>query len=207
MSCGPSRDLQLLRGELPGTLDISPQVFSLMLMDIMRSLAHLGVENIVVLMGHGGTESMRAARDAADMFLRRGPHYRKAKVAVVLFADLSPSAQRAFREGDYHSGYLETSLMLYWHPELVRDRSKWAVDSPELRERLRKDPDSYLVKRKPVDHPMVWPVAEQDPDIRVGVMGEPERSDPEFGRKVTEECVEALVELIKKMETAPEEGR
>jgi len=38
-------------------------------------------------------------------------------------------------------------------------------------------------------------------------MGEPERSDPEFGRKVTEECVEALVELIKKMETAPEEGR
>ena len=45
------------------------------------------------------------------------------------------------------------------------------------------------------------------PDIRVGVMGEPERSDPEFGRKVTEECVEALVELIKKMETAPEEGR
>lgn len=86
-------------------------------------------------------------------------------------------------------------------------RSGGEGDSPELRERFRKGPDSYLVKRRPMDHPMVCPVAEQDPDIRVGVMGEPERSDPEFGMKVTEECVEALAALIRKMETASEEGK
>jgi creatinine amidohydrolase len=191
-------------GTLPGTLDISPQVFSLLLMDICRSLANQGMENIVILMGHAGSENQEAAHNAADMFFRRNPHYRYVRLALVPFTELSPSMQEAFDSKDFHAGYLETSLMLYWHPELVRDRSKWVTDSPELMELFRRDQDAYQVFEKPLDDKLVCPVITQHPDIEVGVMGDPSRSSAEYGRKVAEECVGNLVKLIKRLEGVPQ---
>lgn len=190
-------------GTLPGTTDISPQLLSLLLMDICRSLANQGIENIVILLGHGGSENQKATYDAADMFFRRNPHYRYVKLALVPFTELSPSVQGAFEKKDFHAGQLETSLMLYWHPEEVRDRSKWVTDSPELMELFRRDQDAYQVREKPVDHELVCPVITQHPDIEVGVMCGVEdllNSNAEYGRKVAEECVENLVELIRKLE-------
>jgi creatinine amidohydrolase len=192
-------------GTLPGTLNISPQLLSLLIMEICGSLANQGIENIVILLGHGGTENQKATYDAADMFFRRNPHYRHVKLALVPFADLSPLVQEALKKKDYHSGELETSLMLFWHPEEVRDRSKWVTDKKELMDLFAVDQDAYQVRIKPMDSKLVCPVIIQNPEIEVGVMCPPEffsRAEADLGRRLVEDCVRTMVELIEELEAA-----
>lgn len=190
-------------GELLGTTDISPQTLSLVLMDIIKSLANQGFVNIIVLLGHGGSENQTAALDAADMFYRRNKRYRDIRIATVTFTDLTPSVQQAFAEKDFHAGYLETSLMLYWRPELVRPRELWVTDSEELMAVFRIDQDAYQVRRKLVDDQYVVPIVTQNEAIRVGVMGDPSKASAEYGEKVATEAVERLVALIRKLESTP----
>jgi creatinine amidohydrolase len=190
-------------GTLPGTLDISPQLLSLLLMELCASLANQGIENIVILLGHGGSENQKATYDAADMFFRRNPHYRYVKLALVPFTDLAPSVAQAFEKRDFHAGELETSLMLYWHPEEVRDRSKWVTDSQELMDIFYQDQDAYQVRLKPMDSPAVCPVILQHPDMEVGVMCQVDdlrNANAEYGKKIIDECVSNLVDLIKQLE-------
>jgi creatinine amidohydrolase len=190
-------------GTLPGTLDICPQVFSLVLMEICKSLANQGIANIVILLGHGGSENQKATYDAADMFFRRHPDYRHVKLALVPFTELSPLIQEAFTKKDFHAGQLETSMMLYWHPEEVRDRSKWVTDSPQLMDLFHRDQDAYQVFKKPLDDKLVCPVIIQHPDMEVGVMCQVEdlrASSAEYGRRVVEDCVQHLAELIRRLE-------
>ena len=65
-------------GTLPGTINITPQVFSLVVMDILRSLLAQGFRHVVILLGHGGPENVVAANDAALMFQRLRPPRRPA---------------------------------------------------------------------------------------------------------------------------------
>ncbi len=187
-------------GELLGTTDISPQTLSLVTMDIIKSLANQGFENIIVLLGHGGTENQTAALDAADMFYRRNVRYRDVRLATVTFTELTESVQECFAAHDFHAAYLETSLMLYWHPELVRPKELWVTDEPELMDIFYQDQDAYQTKTKLVDHPMVVPIVTQNERMKVGVMGDPTNANAEFGRKVAEEAVATLADLIRKME-------
>jgi creatinine amidohydrolase len=192
-------------GTLPGTLDISPQVLSLLLMDICSSLANQGIENIVILLGHGGSENQKATYDAADMFFRRHPHHRHVKLALVPFTELSPLIQEAFARKDFHAGRLETSMMLYWHPEEVRDKSKWVTDSPKLMDLFHQDQDAYQVLKKPLDDERVCPVIIQHPEMEVGVMcmvEDLQESSAEYGRRIVEDCVLHLAELIRKLEAS-----
>lgn len=189
-------------GELPGTTDISPQTLSLVTMDIIKSLANQGFKNIIILLGHGGSENQRAALDAADMFYRRNVRYRDIRLATVTFTDLTPSVQECFAAHDFHAAYLETSLMLYWRPELVRPKELWVTDTPELMEVFYQDQDAYQTRTKAVDHPLVVPVVTQNEGMKVGVMGDPTNANAEFGRKVCEEAVAGLVDLIRQMEAA-----
>ena len=159
-------------------------------------------ENIVILQGHGGTENKKAVDDAVDMFLRRNLPYRHVRIAVVPFTKLTSLLDEAFADKDFHAGYMETSLMLFWHPELVRDRSKWVTDSPELMELFRQDQDAYQVREKPVEHELVFPVITQHPDIEVGVMGDPSKSSAEYGERFVDDCVANIVELIQRLERA-----
>jgi len=189
-------------GELLGTTDISPQTLSQVVIDLILSLANQGFLNIIVLLGHGGSENQKAALDAADMFYRRNKRYRDIRIATVTFTDLAPSIRELFAVKDFHAGWLETSLMLYWHPELVRPRELWVTDKEELMEVFRRDQDAYQVRTKPVDHPLVVPIVTQNEEIRVGVMGYPEKASSEFGEKVVKEAVASLVDLVHKMEGA-----
>jgi len=183
-------------GTLPGTINVSPPVVSLLITEILASLAQQGFKKIVLVLGHGGTESERAVRDGVDYFLRKRLPDKSVTVALFCFWKVSSLVGKAFAEGDFHAGYLETSLMLYWHPELVR---KPVLDRPEVVEMLRKDQDAYQIKERPVEDEAVFPYISQNPRIEVGVMGFPEKASAEFGREVCAEVVEALVSLIRKL--------
>ena len=182
-------------GMLPGTINISPQVFSLLLMDILQSLMMQGFKNLIILLGHGGTQSGKAAQDAVEYFQRLRPAMEGVTVCLVPFWELSQSFMEAFAKGDYHAGLSETSLMLYWKPELVK-MEQAEYDDDEFLSIMRADPDAYAQKLKSVDHQFVVPRVVQDPKIKVGVMGDYTKASAEHGRKIAEECVAGLVAFI-----------
>ena len=185
-------------GTLTGTVDITPQVFSLLLQDICYSLAKQGFKNIVILLGHAGTENAKASYDGADMFLRRSGYGDQVAVAVVPFFELSPLILAELEQGDFHAGYVETSLMLYWHPELVREKIE--LDEQGLANLMRTDQDAYQVRTKAVDHRYVIPKITQNPKIEVGVMGYPEKATADFGEQIFQELVTNCSAIIKELD-------
>jgi hypothetical protein len=72
------------------------------------------------------------------------------------------------------------------------------LDQPELVERMMQDPDSYQTFSRHTDSEFEIPHVSQVPEIKVGVMGFPEGSTAELGRKIFEECVAGLAALITK---------
>lgn len=185
-------------GELPGTVNVSPNVVALYIEEICLSLAAQGVKNIVILLGHGGSENMAALIAFRDMFLRKHSHLDVA-VAVIPPFLAEDDAEPLFKKGDWHAGKTETSLMLYWAPELVHiDRIRY--DSEKLLNMMRDDPDAYQDIKKLVDLPYVGPRIRQKQEIQVGVMGYPEEAAREIGEKIAQSSVRAISEVIRKIE-------
>ena len=187
-------------GELPGTINVSPHVVTQIMVEILHSLCLQGLQNLIIVLGHGGSENDIATQDAAEMFLRNNPQFSDRNIGVYRFWTKSPLCQKAFEDGDFHSGYFETSLLLHWHPEEVRD--EYVLDEPEVVEMMRQDQDAYQLREKRVDHEVAVPWVRQHPAIKVGVMGEPERASAELGKQMSDEAVEGLVELIRATEAA-----
>jgi len=184
-------------GELLGTINISTQVFSLLITDISLEFARMELKNIVVLLGHGGTDNRNALRSALQMVLKRYPHLKDITVSLVEVWDLSPTWLDYFAmepEHDFHAGEVETSLMMYWKPEMVRN--KIVMDKPELSRMMRTDQDWFEKAEKSVDHKFIIPKVSQRKEIKVGVMGFPERATVELCRKICGEMVEGLIKYI-----------
>lgn len=184
-------------GELMGTINISPQVFSLLITDICLELARMGFRNIAVLLGHAGTDNKNALRSSLQMILKRNPHLTDLTLSLVECWELSPSWMECFRmepEHDFHAGMAETSLMMYWKPELVREKVE--MDDPEISRMMRSDQDWFEVSEKKIDSRFIIPRTYQRKEIRVGVMGFPEKASRELGEKICMEMVEGLAEYI-----------
>jgi creatinine amidohydrolase len=194
----PAINYSFSGGELPGTFNIHPATLALYLYDILQSLVVMGFKNIVVLLGHAGSENEEATRNAVDMYMRLNPHVKDVAFAFMPFTKLSAYAEACFADKDFHAGYYETSLMLYWHPEWVR-KDKVVTDKASLMELFRKDQDAYQVKTKPFDHEFVFPYIKQNPEIEVGVMGYPEKASVEFGEKVCKDIVARTSDFIEKL--------
>ncbi len=198
-------------GELPGTVNVSPNVIALYIEEICLSLAAQGVRNIIILPGHGGSEDMDALMAFRDMFLRKHRHLDvvlamiplfQMKDGVLIFLGENDE-EELFKEGDWHAGKTETPLMLYWAPELVHmDRIQH--DSGELPNMMRENPDAYQDIQKTVDSPYVAPRIRQRPDIQVGVMGYPEEASAEIGKKIAEGCVREIAKIIRDIEAQKE---
>ena len=186
-------------GMLPGTINIAPHTFSMVLTDIFRSLIVQGFKNVMVLLGHAGTENTQSAKSAALDFQRLNPDHEDIAISVVPFWELSPTYMQSFDEGDFHAAKYETSMMMYWKPEMVR-MDQVALDAPEFVERMRKDPDAYLVKSRAVASKFLAPKLSQSPEMQVGVMGDPASANAELGKQIADECAEALAELVAEME-------
>jgi creatinine amidohydrolase len=185
-------------GELPGTVNVSPNVLTLYIEEICLSLAAQGVKNIIILLGHGGSENMLAFTAFRDMFLRKHNHL---DVAIALLPPflIGDDAKPLFKEGDWHAGKTETSLMLYWAPELVHiDRIQY--DSDALSNMMRADPDAYQDVKKLVDSPYVGPRVRQKKEIQVGVMGYPEEASAEIGEKIAKSSVHEIARIILEIE-------
>jgi len=195
----PTMPYSFSGGMLPGTINISPQTISIVLADIFRSLVEQGFANIVVLLGHGGSENTQAVKDAAMNFQRLNASLEGVCILVTPFWELSPAYMKSFAEGDYHAGKYETSMMLHWRPDLVQ-LDQMTVDEKELLDLMRTDPDAYACKIRGIESDYVMPKLVQNPAIQVGVMGDPFTATAELGKTIAEQSSRGLAKLVEKLE-------
>ena len=192
-------------GMLPGTINVKPATFCLLVGEIVESLSRQGFKNIIIIPGHGGSESMLALKEALRMLKWLNPALAQTMILLTPLWDFSPTWTGKFKERDYHAAEVETSLIKYWTPEVVRD--KIVMDSEAISEAMRRSPDyfQHLTAMSSDEHEI--PTTTQKKEIEVGVMGYPERSNPELGRKVTEEVLDNAVPALKKAITEADKAR
>lgn len=184
-------------GDLRGTINVSPQVFSLLIMDICLELVRSDFKDIIILLGHGGTDNRIALNSCLQMIMKRMPENSDVTFSLVEVFNLSQSWKECFKmepEHDFHAGLAETSLMMYWKPELVREKIE--MDEPNISKLMRSDQDWFELSEKPFEHDFVIPRKYQRKEIKVGVMGFPEKANAKIGEKICNEMVDGLVEYV-----------
>lgn len=185
-------------GGLPGTINISPSVMSLVVSDTLISLVSQGFRNIYILLCHGGSENARALDNAIKILLRTNPAFEKVMIALMpvwKFGLHGKGWNEAFKEGDWHAGWLETSLIMAIAPEMVRTE-EMELDPEPLVKLQMAHPDNYQQAEKIVDDPVVVARMTQRPDIKVGVMGTPAKASAELGREILDNIIQDLVKKI-----------
>lgn len=189
-------------GELLGTVNVSPNTFGLYISEICSEFIRMGFENIIVFLGHAGTDNRISLENSLQMLLRRNHDIaEKITLSLVEAWNLSPTWLGGFSmepEHDFHAGMMETGLMMYWAPELVRDEI--VMDDDYMARMMRTDQDWFEKRTKPVDSPFIVETVGQRDEIKVGVMGLPELATKEIGEKIATEIVENLIEYVNRLE-------
>lgn len=185
-------------GGLPGTINISPSVMSLVVSDTLISLVFQGFRNVYLLLCHGGSENVRALDNAVKILLRTNPAFENVMIALMptwKFGLRGKGWNDAFKEGDWHAGWLETSVVMALAPELVR-MEEMELDPEPLRKLQMAHPDNYQQAEKIVDDSFVVARMTQRLDIKVGVMGIPAKASAELGREILNNIVQDMVKKI-----------
>lgn len=189
-------------GGLPGTINISPSVMSLLINDILISLVSQGFKNFYIFLSHGGSENMRALDNALKLLLRNNPAFEHVLIALLpvwKFDSKGIGWSKALKEKDWHAGWLETSMVMALEPDLVR-MDELELDPEPLLSQQIAHPDNYQQSEKIVDDELVVPRIKQRPEIKVGVMGHPERASRELGLKIVEDIVNTASAKIVEIE-------
>ena len=198
-------------GMLPGTINVKPNNFSNLVCDIVESLALQGFRNILIFPGHGGSESLLHLKESLRILKWLNPALHSVMILLLRRSDYSPRARAAVvEERDYHAGKTETSMMLSYRPDLVQ-MDALAMDEPAVTERLREDPDAYQERVTLTGFKEEVINTRQRDDVRVGVMGRPERASAEIGRLDHEEALDrmapALLEAVVRADEARRDGK
>jgi creatinine amidohydrolase len=199
---GPTMYQSFSGGDCPGTINFTPATMSHVVGDMLVSLAAQGFRNFHLFLCHGGSENARALNDALRINLRLNPVFDQALITLFGIWDCDPNKigwRKAIREGDWHAGWLETSLVMALRPDLVRLDDLALDEEPWLGLQI-KHPDNYQHAQKIVDDSFVVPRMAQRKEIQVGVMGFPERANVELGRQIVGDVTRYAAERIAAIE-------
>jgi len=161
----------------PGTIGISPETLRRLSYDLVIEAYKKGLRVFLLVSGHGGSLHMAALKETAE---RAVDKLKGIKIAVlspydVLWKDLAVITETP---NDSHAGELETSIMLYLAPSLVKGKSP---------EEYPKIPKPLIVK----DKLKYW---------RGGVWGNPNKASLEKGKKAINLIVNKIIEIIHRVE-------
>jgi creatinine amidohydrolase len=172
----------------PGSFTLRPSTFLALLEDYCQSLARQGVRRIVVFPSHGGNaDTMRAHAPS----LARALH---PDCEVVLAGDwftriIDVVSERGITLGraGAHGGYVETSMMLAYKPDLVQ---------MEHAEPGRSDDEFYLPEnvRQSQLEAFIHGIQTQSPN---GVLGDPTGSEAGPGDELLEAAAQALAAFLR----------
>ncbi len=162
----------------PGTISIAPETLRRFSFDLVNEAYKKGLRNFLLISGHGGSLHMSALKETAEILIE---NLEGIKIGVlspydVLWKELSGIAETP---NDSHAGELETSIMLYLSPDLVKGRA--AEEYPNI-------PKPFVVK----DKVGYWPG---------GVWGNPKKASPEKGEKAMKLIADKIVEILDKIES------
>jgi len=159
----------------PGTIPVSPDTVTNIVVDLSESLITQGIKKIVIFMGHSGSTHMPAIDKAVETIKQKYPdfdiistkfsyHYKEIRDKVIE------------TEKDKHAGEEETSRMLAMRPELVK-MDKAVEDQPpeEMTQEQIDDPLKY------------W---------KFGVNGDATKATKEKGKQLLDKAVENVVKLL-----------
>ncbi|MBI5055498.1 MAG: creatininase family protein [Nitrospirae bacterium] len=157
----------------PGTISITPETLRRLTCDIVRDAYKKGLRNFYLVTGHGGGLHSYALKEAAETLIEE---LKGMKIAVLCPYDVLRKELSAIAEtpNDSHAGEIETSLVLYLAPELVKGSSK--EEYPKL-------PGPFIVK----DKLKYW---------RGGVWGNPAKASRAKGEQVIQLIVDRVIEII-----------
>jgi creatinine amidohydrolase/Fe(II)-dependent formamide hydrolase-like protein len=195
---------------LPGTINVKPNTFSNLVGEIIESLHLQGFRNFIIIPGHGGSESLLHLKESLRVLKWLNPALNDAMILLTQIWDFSPTWFSMFDEKDYHAAKAETSLMLYWCPEVVR-MDKITLDEDKIAEGLRQDPDSYQLRESFTELQQEVLQTSQRAEVKIGVMGYPFEATCEIGEKIHNECIElggaVLEKAIKDADEARKSGK
>lgn len=182
-------------GMLEGTINVKPNTFSNLVGEIIESLVLQGFENIIIIPGHGGSESLFHLKESLRILKWLNPALKDALLLLAPPWEFSATWMSLFKTRDYHAGEAETSLLKHWTPEAVREEV--VLDEAEIAEMLRDDPDSYQKRTSFTGHNHEIAHTAQRKSVKVGVMGFPHNACAETGRKITAEILQGIVPVLK----------
>ncbi len=161
----------------PGTINVSGDTFRSLVKDIVISLYAHKMRDFMIISGHAGGTHMSSLTEVGELLLNELPEI---NIAVVsLFELIEKECLDVIEtEGDGHAGELETSLILYSKPHLVKGLGESSY--PRI-------PPYFLVR----DKRKYWPS---------GVWGDPTKASAEKGKRIFDIAVDKIVNLKKELE-------
>jgi creatinine amidohydrolase len=161
----------------PGTISISPETLRRFAHDLITESYKNGLRNFLLVSGHGGSLHMSALKETAEVLIEL---LGGVKIAVfspydLLWKELSEIAETP---NDSHAGELETSMMLFLSPDLVKGRA------PEEYPRI---PRPFVVQNKT----RYW---------KGGVWGNPGKASAKKGGKTMKLITAKIIEVIDMIE-------
>lgn len=165
-----------------GTITLSPETFTAICMDVARSLKQNGIRHLLFVNGHNGNNSVLnviAGKIHYELELRTAISFYFTQAA-----DRVKAHSRTQRNG--HACEIETSVVLYLAPQLVRTESLAAGEVIPTDRR-------YAFNNQPfaLQMPMAF-----DKQTRNGAFGDARLADAEIGRDIIETAIMRTLEFI-----------
>jgi creatinine amidohydrolase len=165
-----------------GTITVSPETFTAICMDVAASLKRNGIQHLLFVNGHNGNNSV------LNVVTNKIYYELKVATAVSFYfaqaADRVKAHSRTGRNG--HACEIETSVVLYLAPQLVRAGSLAAGE-------LIPTERQYAFNNQPfaLQMPMAF-----DKQTRNGAFGDARLADAEIGRDIVETAITRTLEFI-----------
>lgn len=148
--------------------------------DIVASLHHQGIRKMVIVNGHGGNSFKGMIRDLAV-------DYPDFLIASSEWFTVAPASDY-FEEKDDHAGEMETSVMMYYHPEWVNVKEAGEGKGKPFGVKALNDKVAWV--------PRNWTKVTTDTGI-----GDPRKASVEKGKRfaaaVTARYAELFTELVR----------
>lgn len=176
----------------PGTLTSGVHGLIDTWVEIGLSVARAGVRKLLFINSHGGNEEVmgivaRELRVRADMLVVKSG-WSKFPPPDGLLPDVE-------RQHGIHGGDFETSMMLYFRPDLVR--ADKLADFPSVAAR---DEARFTHLRPTGSHAYSWISSDLHPS---GTVGDASKATAEKGRLIAEREVAGMLELLADIERCP----
>ena len=148
------------------------------LKDIVASLQHQGIRRLLIVNGHGGNSFKQMIRDLSLV-----SHPSSIMIASAEWFKMA-SAKDFFEQPGDHADEIETSVMMHYHPELVR--------LEEAGEGKARSFAIEALREGKVWMPRHWTLVTDDTGI-----GNPALSTAEKGRRFADACADGFARFLR----------